>query len=85
MPMQFAMMAAAQWNGKLVTYLAGQGAALRKTQVMRIRRKPAAHKARTSCYEPHVVAIANPLRFRQREHTLIDGFPVGPGLCFVKL
>jgi hypothetical protein len=36
MPMQFAMMAAAQWNGKLVTYLAGQGAALRKTQVMRI-------------------------------------------------
>ena len=50
--MQFAMMAAAQWNGELVTHLAGQCAALRKTQVMRIRRKPTAHKARTGCDQP---------------------------------
>ena len=68
------MMTAAQRNGELVAHFAGECAALRKAKVVWIGGKPAANDARAGCYEPDVIAIANPPGLRQRQNALIDGF-----------
>jgi hypothetical protein len=72
-PVELAVVAAAQRNGELITHFAGESATLRKAKVVRIGRKPAAHEARVARDQPDVIAIAYPPRFRQRQHALVDG------------
>jgi hypothetical protein len=82
---ELAMMTAAQRNGELVAHFAGESAVLREPKVMRIGRNPAAHEARTACYQSDVVAIANPTELRHGQHALVDGIATGKIFRLVRL
>ena len=71
-PMQFPVVTAAQRNSELVAYFAGQSAALRESEVMRVRRPSTTDEARFLDNGPDVVSIANPTWLGQRERTLVD-------------
>ena len=62
--MDFAMMAAAEGYGKFVACLATKGARLRKTKVVRIRRRATANQAGLLRYEQYVLAVAKSARLR---------------------
>jgi hypothetical protein len=47
--MNFAVMPAAQGNRELITHPSSEGSALRKSEVVRIGRTPAANQAGMSC------------------------------------
>jgi hypothetical protein len=70
--MQFAMMTAAQWDRELITDLSPQGASLRATKVIGVRRTSSADKAGFLGHRPDVVAITHPPRFWQGEYGLVD-------------
>jgi hypothetical protein len=60
----FAMVPSTQRNRELIADLATERPALRKTQVMGIRRAAVANQARLLGHEPDVVPITNPARLR---------------------
>ena len=76
--MQLAMMQPADWDRELVAYSASQCTRLRKSEVMRIRRHAAAHKARLPQNELAVVFIAQANRFAQSMHHVLSGLLFGP-------
>ena len=65
------MVTAAQWNSELVAYFAGQSAALRELEMMRVRRLSTTDEARFLDNGPDMVSIANPTWLGQRERTLV--------------
>ena len=71
-PMEFPVVTAAQRNSELVAYFAGQSAALRESEVMRVRRLSTTDEARFLDNGPDMVSIANPTWLGQRERTLVD-------------
>jgi hypothetical protein len=62
--MNFAVMPAAQGNRELITHPSSEGSALRKSEVVRIGRTPAANHAGMSCDEFHMLSIADSSRLR---------------------
>jgi hypothetical protein len=68
--MEFAVVQAAHRNGEFVAHFARQSAALCETEMMRVRRLPAAHQARYSGDRPD--SVANPTGLGQREYALVD-------------
>ena len=74
MPMQFAMMTAAERDGEFVADLAGERPALGKAQVMGVARLPAADQTGLLGDEAHVVAITNAPRLGVGQDGLVDRF-----------
>jgi hypothetical protein len=70
-PMELPVVTAAQWNSELVAYFAGQSAALRESEMMRVRRLSTTDEARFLDNGPDMVSIANPTWLGQRERTLV--------------
>jgi hypothetical protein len=70
--MQFPVVTAAQRNCELVAYFVGQSAALRESEVMRVRRLSTTDEARFLDNGPDMVSIPNPTWLGQRERTLVD-------------
>ena len=60
--MNFSMMPTTERHRELVTYLAAKCPALRKAQVMRIRRLAAANQTRLFGHMSDMLAVANPAR-----------------------
>ena len=67
-----AMMSSTQGDGELIADLAAECPALRKAQVVGIRGLTAANQARLLGHMSDVIAVANPARLRQRQHTFVD-------------
>ena len=63
--MKLAVMQAADWDDELVAHSASEGPRLGKREVMRIRRRPAAYKARLPGHELPVLLIAQANRLAQ--------------------
>ena len=76
--MNFAVMPAAQGDRELITHPSSECSALRKSEVVRIGRTPAANQAGMSCDEFHMLAIANSSRLRMRRTAFFD--PLEPCL-----
>jgi len=70
--MNLAVMAPAQRYRELIADLATDRSALRKAQMVGIRRATTANQARLFGYIFYVIAVTNPARLRQRQHVLID-------------
>jgi hypothetical protein len=70
--MDFAMMPPAHWHRELVAHFAPECPALRKTQVVGVRRLSAADQTRLCGNKPDVVAVANTPRFGEGENGFID-------------
>lgn len=68
------MMASAEGDGELVTDLAAECPALRKTQVMGIRRLAIANQTGLLGHIPDVAPVTDPARLRQGKYALIDRF-----------
>ena len=66
------MVQPAQRDGELIADSAPERRALRKPQMMRVRRPPTAQQARLQCHEFEVVAIAVAPRFAQGEVSFLD-------------
>ena len=73
--------APAQRHGEFVADLAAKRPALRKAQVMRIRRLAAANQTRLLGHESDMVAVANPARLGQGQGALVDRLGRTP--CFL--
>lgn len=71
-PMHFAMMPSAEWDGEFVTDPAAERAPLGEAQMMRIAGCAAADQARLLGDIPDVLAIANAARLGQAEHAFVD-------------
>src|SRR5579862_7567210 len=84
--MDITMVAAAERDGELVADLAAERAALREAQMVSIAWLPTADQTGLVSDKPHMLAVADPARFRQRQHALFDaarsGPTVSPGLAF---
>ena len=66
------MVAATQGNDKFIAHLSPQRPSLRKTQVVGIRRAPAANQARLLSHIADVVAVPNATRLWQRQRGFIN-------------
>ena len=78
--MDFSMMAAAQRHCELIADFATERPALRKAQVVGVARLPAADQTSLVRHKPHVLAVANAARLRQRQRALFDA--LGPQPAF---
>ena len=78
----FAMVTSTQGNRELVADLPAKGAALRKSQVMRIRRTSPTDEARLFGDEPEMLPVANATRLLKRECALVDRLGAGRAFCF---
>ena len=82
--MNFAVMPAAQGNRELITHPSSECSALRKSEVVRIGRTPAANQAGMSCDEFHMLSIADSSRLRMHMTAFFDPLdsgsfgPLGP-------
>jgi hypothetical protein len=70
--MHFAMMSSTQGDGELIADLSAERPALRKAQVVGIRRLTTANQTRLLGHMSDVVAVSHSARFRQSQHALID-------------
>ena len=70
--MNFAVMPAAQGDRELITHPASECSALRKSEVVRIGRTPAANQTGMSCDEFHMLSIAHSSRLRMRWRAFFD-------------
>jgi hypothetical protein len=70
--MNFAMVAAAQWDGEFVARSARYSAALCETEMMRVRRPSTTYEARFLDNRPDVGSITNASRLGQCKHTFVD-------------
>ena len=79
----FAMVTSTQGNRELIADFPAKGAALRKSQVMRIRRTSPTDEARLFGNEPEMIFVTNAARFLKRKGTLVDRASSGTGdvLC----
>ena len=78
--MQFAVMRAAEENGKLVADLLSQSARLHKPQMMGIAGLPAADEAGLFGHKAQMDTVAQPSRLRQSKNAFVDpGVLVIPG------
>ena len=66
------MMTAAKGHGELVADLKTEGSGLRKPQVMRIARLPAADETRLRGDEPQMGLVTQPLGLGDGEKALVD-------------
>ena len=66
------MVAPAQRDGKLITRLPAQRAALRKAQVMGIGGSATTNQTGLLGHVSNVIAVTNSTRLRQRQHALVD-------------
>jgi hypothetical protein len=71
-PMEFAMMTAAERNGEFIADLAAERLALHKSEMMRICRPPAADQAGMLGDISDMIPVTHPTGFRYRQHALID-------------
>ena len=82
--MNFAVMPAAQRDRELITHPPSKCSGLRKSEVVRVGRTPAANQAGMSCHEFHMLSIADSPRLRTRRTTFVDPLdrgslrPLGP-------
>ena len=67
-------MDAAKRDRELVRHFSAECTFLSKSDVMRVRRLPAAHRARLSGDEADVILVAMSARLHQSERAFIDGF-----------
>jgi hypothetical protein len=72
--MNFSVVTAAQRHGEFIAHLAAQRRALRKAQVVGVRRLPPADQARLFGNEPDVIAVANPPRLREGKQAFVNFF-----------
>jgi hypothetical protein len=79
--MKLAVVDSAQRNRELIRYLAAQCTLLRKSDVMRVRRLPAAHCARLSGDEADVILIPIAARLHQSEGAFVDAFGIELSGC----
>ena len=70
--MQLPMMTAAERDGELVADFETERPGLRKAQMMRIGRLPAADQARLRGHEPQVGFVTQPLGLGDGENALVD-------------
>ena len=70
--MDLAVVSPAQRDGKFITHFATQRAALRKAQVMRIRRSATANQTGLLGHISDVLPVANPPQLWHRQHALVD-------------
>src|SRR5579862_3276460 len=84
--MDITMVAAAERDGELVADLAAERAALREAQMVSVAWLPTADQTGLVSDKSHMLAVADPARFRQRQHALFDaagsGPTLSPGLAF---
>ena len=66
------MMSSTQGDSEFIAGLAAECPALRKAQVMGIRRLAAANQTRLLGHMPDVITVSDPARLWQRQHTFID-------------
>src|ERR1700733_11188265 len=66
------VMSPAQRHGEFVADFAAKGAALRETQMMRIRGQAPAYQAGLRGHEPHVIFVPDPAWLRKGQSTLVD-------------
>jgi hypothetical protein len=71
-PMDFAMMPSTQGHSEFIADLAAECPALREPQVVRIAGPAAANQTRLLCHMSDMLAVANPARLRQGQHTFVD-------------
>jgi hypothetical protein len=74
--MHLAVMAPAERNRKLITYLAAEGVQPRKSQVMGIGGSTAANEAGLFGNRSHMLPVASPAWRRERKHGFADSLPV---------
>jgi hypothetical protein len=75
--MHLAMMSAAERDCELIADLTAECRQLRKSQVMRVCRAPAADQARLLGHGLHMLPVANPTRQRQDQNRFVDrGLPI---------
>ncbi len=70
--MDLAMVSATQWNGELIADFTAESATLCKSEVVGICGAATTNETRVLSDSFDVIPIANPARFRQGQHTLID-------------
>ena len=70
--MKLLMMSAAKGHGELVADLETEGSGLRKPQVMRVARLPAADQTRLRGDEPQMGFVTQPLGLGDGEKALVD-------------
>jgi hypothetical protein len=70
--MHLAMMSSTQGHSELIADLSAECPALRESQVVGITGLAAANETRLLGHMSNVLAVANPTRFRQCQHALID-------------
>ena len=70
--MHLAMVSSTQGNGELITDLTAECTALRKSQVVGIRRSATANETRVLGNRFDVIAVPNPAWLRQGQRALVD-------------
>ena len=70
--MHLAMVSSTQGDGELIADLSAECPALREAQVMGIAGLATANQTRLLGHMSNVIAVANPARLRQCQHTFVD-------------